>query len=285
MNKIFKSLPFLIIFACIATFSAQAQISTPAPSPSAKLEQRVGLTDVTIDYSRPGVKGRQIFGGLIPYDQIWRTGANASTKITFSDDVVLGGKEIPKGTYALYTKPSKTSWTVMVYKDLTLGGNVSKYQESKELTKFSVEVTKMPFKVESMTFMVNDISDDKANIYLIWDDVSVSMPLKVEVDSKVMGEIETAMAGPSANEYYAAAQYYYNTDRDMKQALKWMDSAMETMGDRFWVVTLRARILGKMKDYKNAIATSEKAIGLAKSANNNDYVKINEDLIAGWKKM
>lgn len=272
----------LPLLALVATaFSSQAQISTPAPSPYSKLTQIVGLTEVTIEYSRPSMRGRTIFGGLVPYDAIWRTGANAATTITFSDDVVLEGNEVEAGTYALYTMPGEASWTVMLYSDLSLGGNVAGYDEANEVVRFTVEPQELPFDVESFTFTVDELEMDGADIVMVWEKTMVSMDLEVEVDDKVMQAIETTMAGPSPNDYYQAAVYYYNTDRDMEQALAWINKTLEA-GERYWVVTWKARILGKMGNTTEAIATAEHAMALAEEAGNQDYVRINQELIAEW---
>ncbi|MEM7373267.1 MAG: DUF2911 domain-containing protein [Bacteroidota bacterium] len=259
-----------------------AQISTPPASPFSKVEQVVGLSEITIEYSRPGVKGREIFGDLVPYDKIWRTGANASTKITFSDNVTIGGLKAPKGTYAIYSIPGESEWTIMLYKDLGLGGGVARYDEANELGRFKVNAVDLPFSVETMTISVGDITNDGAHVQIMWDKTYLALPVKVEVDKRVMAAIDNAMAGPSKGEYYQAALYYYNTDRDMGQALEWINKALED-NERFWNVTWKARILGKMGNKKEAIATSKKALALAEKANNADYVKINNDLIASWK--
>lgn len=261
---------------------ASAQISTPAPSPAASLTQTVGLTEIEINYSRPSVKGRTIFGELVPYDKIWRTGANGATTISFSDDVVLGGAELEAGTYALYTKPGKEMWTVMVYGDLSIGGNVGAYDEANEVARFEVKPSTLPFGVESMMFAVDNITSESATVMLIWEKTSVAMELKVSVDENVMAQIESVMAGPSANDYRAAALYYYNTDRDSEQALEWINKCIENGGDRFWIHTDRARILGKMGKKTEAIAASKKAMAMAQEAGNMDYVKINEGLLAEW---
>ncbi|MDW3646278.1 MAG: DUF2911 domain-containing protein [Bacteroidia bacterium] len=275
------SLSILMVLAFGLT-SLQAQINTPAPSPYSKIEQAVGLGTVTVEYFRPSMKGRDIYGGLVPFDKIWRTGANSGTQVSFSENVTVGGKEVPAGTYTLYTKPGKSSWTVMIYKDTKLGGAVGRYNEADELTRFMVEPVTMPFKVETLTIMFGDLTDDQANMSLIWEDQMISMPIKAEVESKVLASIDRVMAGPSGNDYYAAAVYYYNADKDMDKALTWINKALEG-GDRFWIVTWKARILGKMGKKEDAIATSKKAMKLAEEANNGDYVKINKDLIAGWQ--
>lgn len=265
-----------------AAAPASAQISTPAPSPAASLTQTVGLTEVEISYSRPSVKGRTIFGELVPYDKIWRTGANGATTISFSDDVVLGGAELTAGTYALYTKPGKEMWTVMVYSDLSMGGNVAAYDEANEVARFEVKPSILPFPVESMMFAIDDITSESATIMLIWEKTSVAMDLEVSVDENVMAQIEQVMAGPSANDYRAAAVYYYNTDREMDKALEWINKCIEMGGDRYWIHTDRARILGKMGKKTEAIAASKKAMAMAQEAGNMDYVKINEGLLAEW---
>lgn len=259
------------------------QIRTPAPSPSASFEQALGLSTVSMEYSRPGKKGRDLFGGLVPYDQIWRTGANASTKITFSDDMKLAGKEVEAGTYALYSIPGENEWTLMLYSDLTLGGNVAGYDESNEYLRFTVKPQEFPMEVETMTFMVQNVTSNSAVLVLVWGNTMVPMQIEAEVDEAVMAQINRVMNGPSANDYYAAATYYYNTDRDMEQALEWINQALEENADRYWVVTWKARILGKMENYEEAVATAEQAKSMAQKAGNPDYVKINSDLIAEFQ--
>jgi hypothetical protein len=262
-----------------------AQIVSPAPSPAAMIKQTVGLTEVSIEYSRPSKRDRVIFGDLVPYDKIWRTGANGSTKFTFSDDVMLGGKEVPAGTYAIYTKPGKSSWTVMIYKDLRLGGGVANYDEAQELARFSLESNELPMSIESFTFMVGDLSSEGANIYLMWDQTAIAMPLKVNVDEQVMASIEQTLAGASSQDYYNAAMYYYSTDRDLKQAMTWMDKSLEMREGEtpYWMMTNKARLQAKAGDKKGAMATSKMALAAAKAANNMDYVKINEDLMKSMK--
>jgi len=166
----------------------------------------------------------------------------------------------------------------MLYKDLSLGGNVGGYDESKELTRFTVTPQTLPFEVETMTFMVGDIKDDAANIYLMWGNVALVMGMEVEVEKHVLASIDRTMAGPSSNDYYQAAMYYYNADKDMDKALTWINKSLEG-GERFWIMTWKARILAKMGKKSDAIATSKKAIALAEEAKNSDYVKINNDLI------
>ncbi|WNJ19338.1 DUF2911 domain-containing protein [Pontibacter sp. G13] len=283
MKRVITSLSAWILMALMAV-SVQAQIDMPAPSPAAKVEQTVGLTDVSVMYSRPGVKGRTVFGDLVPFDKVWRTGANSSTQITFSDDVKFGGKDVKAGTYALYSIPTASEWTFMLYSDLKLGGNVAKYEEANEVVRFTVPSKKLPMSVESMMFMFDDLTDNSATLTLAWESTMVTIDIETEVDSRVMKQIESTMAGPGYYPYFQAATYYYNTDRDLDKALEWINMSLE-QGDRFWVMTMKARILGKKGDTADAIATAKKAKALAEEASNADYVKINSDLIAEWEGM
>lgn len=273
---------FLLLTGLLLSLSLSAQIRTPMPSPTASFEQSLGLTTVSMEYSRPGVKGRDIFGELVPYGQIWRTGANAATKITFGDDVMLEGNPVEAGTYALYTMPGKGEWTVMLYNDLTLGGNVADYDKEQEYLRFTVEPQAMPMMIESMAFLIDDIRDDQATLSLMWAKTMVSMEIKLSTDEQVMASIERVMNGPSANDYFAAARYYYETDRDMEQALEWINLTLEST-ERYWIMTWKARILGKMERYKEATAVSQKAMEMAQEAENMDYVRMNEDMMAEFK--
>jgi len=280
MNK--STAPFLTLLALLLSLSLSAQIRTPMPSPTISFEQSLGLSTVSMEYSRPSVKGREIFGGLVPYGQIWRTGANASTKITFGEDLMLENNAVEAGTYALYTIPGEDEWTVMLYTDLTLGGNVANYDEENEYLRFSVKPQEMPMTFESMTFIINDIRDDQATLSLMWAQTMVSIEIQLEVDEKVMASIERVMNGPSPNDYFAAARYYYETDRDLEQALEWINLTLES-AERYWIVTWKARILGKMERYKEAMATSAKAKEMAQEAENMDYVRMNDEMMAEFQ--
>ena len=274
------------VFALLLTLgfmtSAEAQISTPAPSPSAKVEQAIGLATFSLDYSRPAMRGRTIYGELVPYGKIWRTGANASTKISFDRDANIGGVDMKAGTYAIYTMPGEKTWTVMFYSDLRLGGNVNGYDEKNEVARFTVESQEYPMAIESFSMGFSSITGNSASLYMIWEKTAVSIPIKLDTETEVMASIESTMAGPSMNDYRAAANFYANNDKDMDQALEWINKCMELGGkDRFWMVTDKARILAKMGKKEEAKAAANMAMEMAKKAGNNDYVKINEDIISG----
>ena len=267
--------------------SVQAQgIKMPAPSPMQKVEQAVGLATVSVDYSRPSMKGREVFGSLIPYGQLWRTGANASTKIKFTEDVTIEGNKIPAGEYSLYTIPNKDEWTVIINKNTKLWGNDG-YKQEEDQARFTAKTQKNSRKVESFTINFTNLKSDATDVELLWDDVIVPFTIKTDVDSKVMGQIqEQVISNQNATPalYAAAANYYFETNRDLKQAHEWMKKANEKDA-KFWNLHTQAKIEAKMKNYKAAIKTAEKSKEMAKAANNNDYVNMNEKAIAEWKKM
>lgn len=266
-----------------------AQIRTPVASPPASVFTQVGLTDITIDYFRPKVKGRAIFGEgdnfLVPYGQIWRTGANSGSKISFSDDVKIMGKDVKAGEYLIFTIPGKDEWQVMLYSDLNIGGNTSAYDESKEVGRFAVKPSKTGEKVEALTFSIEDLSEDSQNasIALMWEDTKVELPIEVSFDEKIMSEIK-AKTQVNPGNYVAAARYYYETDKDLNQALEWVNmylNADEKHKKQFWNLHLKAQILAKMGKKKEAIEAAQLSKQVASEAENDfGYVKRNDDLIA-----
>ncbi|MCR9251359.1 MAG: DUF2911 domain-containing protein [bacterium] len=279
---------FAIAFSLFVTATFAQQMDMPAPSPSSTVEQEFGLSTITIDYSRPGVKGRTVFGDLVPYGKVWRTGANASTKIEFSSDVKVEGKDVPAGKYAIYTIPNETEWTVMLYKDLRLGGNVAAYDESQELVRFNVTPVKMGMSVESFTIDMNDLRDDSATIGIIWSDVYVPIKITIDTKSAVVSQIENFAKNPQrslANNYYSAAGYYLSIEKDLDKALEWITAAVEIRPEAFWMSRRKSLIEAKLGNYKDAIKTAEMSKEVAEKAKNADYVKMNNDSIAEWKKM
>ncbi len=281
-----KHLFLAAVIAASSVLSLQAQnqpLKTPAPSPSQTLKQAFALSEITIDYSRPSVKGRTIFGEVVPFGKMWRTGANNATKITFGEDVKVEGKAVPAGTYALYTIPNKDSWEITLYKDLTLGGGTANYKVENELVRFTVKPTALATKVETFTINVADITSTTATIELVWEKTRVAFGVVADIDAKIMKSIETSLAADS-RPYFQAASYYYETNKDQKQALEWVNKAIEANPKGFWMVMLKARIQQKLKDNAGAIASAEQVIVLAKEAKNDDYVKMAQDLIADVKK-
>ena len=278
-----KKLTFLLMI--VGAFStSNAQIKTPQPSPSAKMEQVVGLTNVTLEYSRPAMRGRTIFGDLVPYGEVWRTGANANTKITFEDNVTIAGQELKKGTYAVYTIPNEKSWDVIFYSDSNNWGTPQKWDETKVAAKTTVEVYEMPMKIESFTMTFDDLATGSAVLGILWENVYVGVKFEVPTDIIASKSIETAMAGPTGNDYFQAATYYHTEKKDLKQALAWMEKATAGENPPFWYLRRMSLIQADLGDKKGAIATAQKSLAAAENAKNADYVKMNKESIAAWQK-
>lgn len=279
MNKIILS---LAVF-CLFTLGAEAQITTPAPSPLGEVEQTVGLTEVEITYSRPGIKERVIFGDLVPYNKLWRTGANASTKVEFSDDVIIKGDTLEEGTYALFTIPGESEWTIIFSKNLEAGA--SGYKEEDDALRVAIKPEVIRPKMETFLIDVNNIRNNSATIDLMWENTRVSIPFEVMTEKHVMESIKAIMSGPTASDYYAAARYYYDEGKDMEQALDWINEAIMKGGERFWILRTKSLIQAELGKYDEAITTAERSKELAMEANNDEYVKMNTENIEKWKEM
>lgn len=263
--------------------SAYAQLQFPSPSPTAKFEQKVGLGTVTIDYSRPGLKDRKMLGEQIPYGTLWRTGANAATKFTFTEPVTLEGQPIPAGTYSVVTIPGEKTWKVMLNKELDLN-NVNKYDKANDVASFEVRPVALSAPVETMTFNIADIKDDSANIVLSWGKVAVPMKLTLDTTAKVMSMIKTEMAKPDerkAGEYANAAGYYYEHGGDLNDALKWINQALEQQPEAFYWVHRKAQILAKLGRKDEARAEANRSMKMAESnpAFRQEYAWKNKQLI------
>ncbi len=282
MKKVF----LLAFFAASLCFTpgAYAQIALPQPSPAATVTQKVGLADVTLSYSRPNARGRKIFGDLLPYGQLWRTGANAATKLTFSEEVTVNGTKVPAGEYSLFTIPGKDEWTVMLNKNPKASAN--DYKEAEDAARFKVKPAKTSAPYETFTIDFSDLTANTANMNIKWENTKVTLKLETDVDSKVMAQIkEKVIDNPNAQpqDMYMASIYYLDNNKDLNQALTWMNKATEK-DPQFWQLHQKARLQAKMKDYKNAEATARKSIEMAKTAKNDDYVQLNEKLLAEMPK-
>lgn len=278
-----------ILFIALAVM-VQAQIQTPQPSPAGSVSSVVGLTKVKIDYSRPQMKGRKIFGDgeafLTPYGAIWRTGANNGTIISFSDDVTVEGTKVAKGEYLIFSWPGATEWTISLYSDLSVGGNTASYDKSKEVANFKVKSQKLAEPVETFTIQIADIAEDSksANVQIAWENTSVKFKVGVEYDAKVMASIE-ANTKVSPGNLIAAATYYYSTKKDLKQAITWMEKGIaEGNPKAFWNIHTLAKMKMEAGDKAGAKAAAQKSLELAKSADSDfGYIKQNEDLIKTLK--
>lgn len=277
-----SKLALSLLLASIASL-ASAQLKTPAPSPHSSLTQTVGLTEVSIDYSRPGMKGRAIFGELVPFGEVWRTGANKPTRITFSDAVTLGGTDLEAGTYALYTIPGKNEWTVIVYADTELWGAFG-YDKANDVTRFKVKSKAIAERVESLTIGFDSLHNDGATLYIAWDKTRIDIPLKVHSHEAVMSQIEELKGTPgfeSVGNLYSAGSYFYESGEDLEQALEWVTAACEKSDSpAYWMLATKARIELKLGRTGAAKASAQKALELAIAGKNPDYEKIAKDILA-----
>ncbi len=286
MTAIMRVIFILFISGMLVAAFAQEKIQTPRPSPGVTLTQQIGVMEVTVKYSRPGIKDREIYGGLVPFGELWRTGANATTSFTFSDDVTIEGNKVPAGEYGLYTIPTTDEWTIIFNKNL--GWGTGAYKEEDDVARFTVKPEKMAHTVETFTIEFGNIKDNWAYVVLSWENTMVKFKIEFDVDSKVMAQIDKEMAAPEKtheNNYYAAADYYYNHDKDLNKALAWVNKAIEKKADAFWMIRLKSQIQAKMGNYKDAIETAKLGMEAAKNAGNDQYVKFNQDAIAEWEKM
>lgn len=271
-----------------ATFSAQAQVQIPAASPAGSVSTTVGLTDIKIDYARPQMRGRKIFGpdqsALVPYGRMWRTGANNGTVISFSDDVKVEGVSIPRGEYLIFTWPGANEWTVSLYKDVSLGGNLQAYDKSKEAANFKVTPMKLAEKVQTLTINIGDISDDAtmAKVEIAWENTSVKFSVTVEYDEKVMESIQ-AHTRVNPGNYFQAAVYYLENGKDLNQALEWITLAEKDIPDAYWLQYQKARIQQALGDKTGALASASASLENAKKADDLSYQKMNQALIAALK--
>jgi hypothetical protein len=264
-------------------FDANAQtLKVPAPSPLQTVKQAFALSEITIEYSRPSAKGRTVYGDLVPFGKVWRTGANAATKITFGENVKVEGKDIPAGTYALYTIPGKDTWEIMIYKDLKLGGDVANYKNEDELTRFKVKTANLNDKVETFTINVANITSKSASIELNWENTRVSFGVEADIDAAIMKNIDTALEKDN-RPYHQSASYYFDNNKDLNKALAWSTKAVENNPKAYWMLLLKAKIQLKLNDKKGATASAQKVVELAKEAQNDDYVKMAEKLISEAK--
>ncbi len=285
MKKIFLT----VIIASFSFIGEAQEIKTPAASLKSEVEQMVGLTDVEYVYSRPNKKGRVIFGGLVPYGQVWRTGANENTTIQFGDDVQIDGKTVPKGKYALYTIPYEDRWDVILYSDSENWGTPKEWDEKKVVVKTTVPIRKLNDAIETFTIGINNLSDNSAHLQFLWDQTLVDVKFEVPTQKIANASIDGILSNPKAdaNAYYASANYYLQSNGDMKKALNWINRAIDLkQGDSpYWYFRVKSQIQAKLGDIKGAIESAEKSLEGAQKEGNKDYIKLNTDSIKEWKKV
>jgi hypothetical protein len=269
-----------IIFAAIAACSlivSEAQLKTPAPSPTQTVKQDFALSSIELSYSRPGVKGRKIFGDIVPYGAVWRTGANNATTLTFGDEVTIGGTKVPAGKYGLLTIPDKKSWTIIITKQ-TDATSPAAYKQDMDVVRVTADVAKTKSSTESFTMQFANVKPTSCELQIMWDKSSVVLPITADIDSKIMANIESAMKGDKPP-YFQAAMYYMENGKDLKQALAWFNKAAEANPNAFWVQHQWANCLAKLGQKSEAKTAALKSKELAIAAKNDDYVKLNDKLL------
>jgi len=282
MKKLFT------IFLLFMSFTSFSQLKTPPASPAAEIEQVVGLTEIEVDYNRPSMKGREIFGNLVPYGKLWRTGANSSTKISFSTDVVIDGKTIEEGSYSIFSIPNEDNWDVILYSQAEVWGVPRDWDDSKIVFKSNFKSVKYKdgYQLETFSISFKNLSNNDVDLVISWGDVYVTVPVSVPTRDLVSTQIESLMdADPKASDYYAAAVYYKEENLMLDKALEWMEKAMDMMENpRFFHLRQHSLILAANGNYKQAVKVAKKSLELSIEADNQDYVKMNNDSIKEWSK-
>lgn len=263
--------------ASCSSVSAQT-FRTPSPSVPQFIRQDFGLSTIELSYSRPGVKGRKIFGDLVPFGKVWRTGANQATTLTFGDTVTIGGVAIAPGKYGLLTIPDADEWTFIITRQTDVT-NPAAYKQDQDIVRVHATPHHLPFPVETFTIEFSNITSNSCNLDLLWDNVAIGFPVSTNTDAKVMSQIAGTMDKDN-HPYYQAAFYYLENGKDLNKALEWFDKAIAQDPTAYFAVYQKARCLAKLGRKQEAIATSQKSMDLAKQANNNDYVVLNQKLIA-----
>lgn len=275
----------LLISILMVSFTSQAQVKTPAPSPKSTLTQMVGLTEVEINYSRPSAKGRTVFGDLVPFGKLWRTGANENSTISFSDDVVIDGKTLVKGKYALFTIPKADEWEVIFYSVTDNWGTPDTWDETKVALKTNVKSEIYERFVESFTISIDNVDLNFAHLEFSWEKTHLALKFEVPTQKTALANIEKVLAGPSAGDYFSSAQYLFQSNVDVAKALTYVDKALEMKKEKpFWYFRLKSLIQAKLGDKKQAIETAKLSLAAAEIAKNQDYVKMNKESIEEWSK-
>ena len=275
----------LLLFTVNLSFS---QINTPRVSPASEVKQMVGLTEIEIEYSRPSMRGREVFGNLVPFGKVWRTGADNSTKISFDTDVIISGKTIQSGTYSIFSIPNKESWEIILYSDVELWGVPRDWSENKIVfsSMFDVKKLKKSNTVETFTISFNDLTNNDVNMSISWENTSVDIKIEVPTRSMVESDINKVLSdNPKSSDYYAAAVFYRQENINLDKALEWMNKAIEmNESPRFWQYRQQSLIMAANDKFADAVDAAKKSLNLAIEADNQDYIKMNRESIAEWSK-
>jgi hypothetical protein len=279
-NSTLKSAVVALAVAATMTVNAQS-INFPQASPTASFTQGFATSKIEVSYSRPSAKGRKIFGDLVPFGKVWRTGANGATTISFGEDVKLNGTDVKAGKYGLLSIPGESEWTVILTKDLNVT-SPGAYKQENDVARIAVKTTKLPYTAETFTIEVDNIKTTEADLEIKWENTAVVMKVVANIDEKLNKQIDEVMAKDS-RPYFQSAAYYLESGKDLNKALVWVNKALESNPNAFWVLHVKAKIQKGLKDYNGALATAQLSLDKAKADGNADYVKNNENLMAEIK--
>ena len=272
---------FFTAATVLLVFAANAQaFKTPAPSPTQTIKQDFGVSSVELIYSRPSLRSRQLFVDLAPYGKVWRTGANSATRLKFADDVTIGGKALKAGEYAVFTIPNKDEWEIIINKGSANWG--TDYKQADDVLRFTAKPMKLDQPVETFTMQFANLKANSTELHLMWGNTAVAIPISMDVESKVMAQINNVM-NKDNRPYFQAAMYYMESGKDMNQALSWFDKAAEMNPNAYWIHHQRANALAKLGKKAEAKTAAEKSMALAKEQKNDDYVRLNEKLLMDLK--
>ena len=270
----------LIAAFCFIVLNASAQLKVPAPSSTQTIKQDFGLSSIEVTYSRPNMKGRKIFGDLVPYGKMWRTGANAPTRIKFGDDVTVGGMPVKAGEYSLYTIPNTDEWEIILNKDVS--GGLPAYKTEEDVMRFKVKPVANPVPAETFTMQFMNVGASTAELNLRWDKTVVAIPIATDIDTKIMGQIDEVI-NKDNRPYFQAAVYYSENGKDLNQAIQWFDKAISQNPDGYWIYHQKAKTLAKMGKKDEAKQVAQKSLEVAKEQKSDDYIALNEKLLTSLK--
>jgi hypothetical protein len=275
MNKFFILLAFT---AGLHQLSIAQTIKTPSPSTPQYVKQDFGLSNIELSYSRPDMRGRKIFGDLVPFDKVWRTGANQATTLTFGDPVTIGGATIPAGKYGLLTIPGADQWTVIITHQLDVTSPAA-YKQDQDVVRIPVKPQPLSFSIETFTILFGNVTANSCDLQLLWENTFIDLPITTDIDTRVMAQIDNAL-NKDGRPYFTGAMYYLENGKDLNKALEWFDKALAQDPTSFPVYYQKARCLAKLGKKQEAINTAKKGIEMAQQANNADYIALNQKLIA-----
>ncbi len=271
---------FLFFLLVLTALSVSAQITMPQPSPGATFTQKVGLTEIKFDYSRPSMRGRKIFGELVPFGEIWRTGANVATKFTTLDSITIEGKGLSKGTYVVLTRPFRDQWEVIFNKNPDV--SVFNYKPEDDVLKLIAKVSNTSEVTENFEITTDNITSNACTVVLKWENTKATFNIVNDIDTKIKAQIQAKLDGPTGDDYYAMSRFYFENNRDLSKALEFADLGIAKGGEKYWTLRNKSLIQAKLGDKKNAIETAKKSLELAKQEKNMDYIRMNDKSILEW---